>query len=120
MVYGIYLTLDQPRWKQSDYSDTNLLTGTIWSDRDRTVAFDLTGYAIQIRIFNRFGGGDRFDKTATIVTAASGTWSFAVAQSDMVGPSNRPYLVEAEVSKTGEVMSTLNVVEFWVLEAPTQ
>jgi len=120
MAYGIYLSLDQPKWKQSDFSASNKLTGTIWSDKDLTSAFNLTGYAIQIRIFNRFGGGDGFDKTAAIVVAASGTWSYAVAESDMVGPSNRPYLVEAEISKSGEVMSTLNVVEFWVLEAPTQ
>ena len=119
MVYGIYLTLDQLKWKQSDFSDTNLLTGTIWSDKDRSVAFNLTGYTIRIRVFRRFGGGDGFDKLADIVTAASGTWSRKVAESEMVGPSNRPYLVEAEISKTGEVMSTLNIVEFWVLEAPT-
>ena len=119
MVYGIYLSLDQSKWKQSDFSDTNLLTGTIWSDRDRTSAFNITGYTITVRIFSRFGGGDGFSKTATIVSGSGGTWSYAVAESEMVAPSDRPYLVEVEIDKTGEIMSTLNVVEFWVLEAPS-
>ena len=45
-----------------------------------------------------------FNKTASIVLAGSGTWSYAVQQNDMVAPG--VYLLEIELSKSGEVMST--------------
>lgn len=115
MVYGAYLVLDQPRWIRANYSDTNLLTGTIYSDKNKTTAFDLTGYTLKIRIYKRWQNTELFGKTATIVTAASGTWSYAVAIHEMV--SQGFYLVSIELSKSGEVMSTFPE-EFQVLEMP--
>ena len=117
MVYGIYLKLDQKQWFISDYSDTNKLTGTIYSDATLATAFNLTGYTLKVRLFKREDSTDFFNKTATIVTAASGTWSYAVAQNEM--PSDGLYLVKMELSKSGEVMSTLNDVEFVVKRGPT-
>jgi hypothetical protein len=115
LAYGIYLTIDQSRWVRGDYSDTNLLTGTIYSDLAKTTAFDLTGYTLKIRIFKRWQNTELFGKTATIVTAASGTWSYAVAVNEMVAPGN--YMIAVEISQTGEVLSTFPE-EFVVTEMP--
>jgi len=115
MAYGAYLSLDQTRWIRGDYSSTNKLTGTIYTDKAKSTALNLTGYTVKVRIYKRWKYSDIFNKTATIVTAASGTWSYAVASNEMV--TSGFWLVEAELSKTGEVMSTYPV-EFEVLESP--
>ena len=104
MTYGAYLNLDQKRWRKGDYSSTNKLTGTIYSDAAKSLTFVLTDYTLTIRIYKRFSNSDLFNKTASIVSASSGTWSYAVQQNDMISPG--VYLFEIELSKSGEVMST--------------
>ena len=117
MAYGLYHTLDQKRWYAGDFSSENKLTGTIYTDKDRSSAKNLTGYTLTVRIYSRWYAGDRFNKTATIVTAASGTWSYAVADGEI--PSAGLYLVKIELSKSGVVESTLNSEELHILEGPT-
>lgn len=114
-MYGAYLTVNQPRWIRGNYSDTNDLTGTVYTDKNKTSAFNLTGYTLKVRIFKRWKNTELFGKTATIETAASGTWSYPVGQYEMVSPGF--YLLSIELSKSGEVMST-NPVEFQVVEMP--
>jgi len=104
MAYGAYLSLGQTVWRQGDYSSTNKLTGTVHSDRAKTAVFNLTGYTVTIRIFKRWQNTDLFNKVATVSTPSSGVWSYAVAQGEM--PQAGVYMVEAELSKAGEVMST--------------
>lgn len=117
MSYGIYLKLDQTQWFTADFSDTNKLTGTIYSDNLLSTAFNLTGYTIKVRMFKRGGASDHFDKTASIVNAANGTWSYAVAESEI--PSEGLYLVKIELSKSGERMSTLNIQELLIIKGPS-
>jgi len=118
MAYGAYLTLDQTKWAYGDFSDTNKLTGTIYTNKDRTSAFTLTGYTITIRLYkSNWENADYFNKAATIVSAGDGTWSYAVSTGEF--PAAGRYLVKAELSKSGERMSTLNDVYIMVRGGPT-
>ena len=116
MAYGIYLSLDQDRWFRGDFSSDNKLTGTIYTDKNRTVAKNLTGYTIKIKMYKSRTIGDRFNKTADIVTAADGTFSYAVTEGDM--PIWGNYEVSVELTKSGVRETTLNQVEFQILEGP--
>ncbi|HSA75484.1 MAG TPA: hypothetical protein VLE21_04780 [Candidatus Nitrosocosmicus sp.] len=118
MVYGIYLSLDQTKWAYGDYSSSNKLTFTIYSDVGLTAAFNLTGYTLKIRLFkSRWHTADYLNQDADIVTAASGTGSYTAAQGEM--PGSGLYLVKVELAKSGEVMSTLNDVELMIVGGPT-
>lgn len=117
MVYGIFLQLDQKQWYRDNFSATNKLTGTIYTDNNLSVAKDLTGFAIQIRMFKGNKWGDNFDKTASIVVAANGTWEYAVNQNEMPPPDI--FNVVAEITKSGDRESTLNRQELLILEGPT-
>lgn len=118
MVYGIYLALDQTSWSRGDYSDTNKITGTIYSNEGLSSAYSLTGYTLKIRMFSsHWDNTDHFGKEASIVSAGNGTFSYAVAQGEM--PTNGRYLVKLELSKSGEVMSTLNDVYLFVKGGPS-
>lgn len=116
MAYGIFLKLDIGSWRAGDYSATNKLTGTIYSEKEKISPFNLTGYTLKVRIYKRWRDQDYFNKTASIVTAASGTWSYAVGSGEM--PPFGIYLVEIELSKSGEVMST-EPIEFLVTGSPS-
>lgn len=111
------MKLDQKVLYNGDYSDTNKLTGTIYTDAGLSSTFSLTGYTLTVRIFERDSTEDWFNKTATIVSAGSGTWSYAVADEEL--PSAGIYLVAVELSKSGEVMTTLNNVEILIKSGPT-
>jgi len=115
MAYGIYLKLDQPQWRNGDFSDTNLLTGTIYSNRGKTTAFSLTGYTLNVLIYSNYSSSAHFSKTATIVSASAGTWSYAVADGEMIPPG--VYLIELDLTKSGERMSTFPE-EFHVSASP--
>ena len=117
MAYGLYLSLDQTRWYRGDYSADSKLTGTIYTDKIKTKAKNLTGYTVKIRVFKPRRFGDRFNKTATIVSASNGTWSYAVQDGEM--PVFGLYEVKAEISKADARESTLNYVELLVLEGPS-
>lgn len=115
MAYKAYLTLDQPRWVNGDYSSSNKLTGTIYSDASKATAYSLTGLTLKIRIFKRWQNSDYFDKTATIVSASAGTWEYAVAKGEMPQPGM--YVLKVEMSSSGNQVSTFPE-EFEVLEGP--
>ena len=116
MAYGIYLKLDQKRWFRNDFSATNKLTGTIYTDVNEVTPKDLTGYTITIKMWKPRTIGDRFNKQASIVVAADGTFEYAVQEGDM--PIYGIYYVIVEISKSGDRESTLNQVEFQLLEGP--
>lgn len=117
MAYGLYLTLDQDQWFRGDFSATNKLTGTIYSNINRTTAKNLTGYTLNIRFHRPKHFGDFFNKEATIVTAGDGTWSYAVGEGEI--PPRGIYHVKLEIKKSGDRESTLNRVELHILEGPT-
>ena len=117
MAYGLYLVLDQDQWYRDDYSATNKLTGTIYTNKSLTKKKDLSGYTITIRLYKGSRWGDHFGKTASIVSATGGTFEYAVNEGEMPPPSI--YNVKVELSKTGDRESTLNRQELFVLEGPT-
>lgn len=117
MAYGLFLALDQDRWYRGDFSSESKLTGTIYTDKNRTQKKNLTGYTITIRLHKPSTIGDRFGKVASIVSATNGTWSYAVADGEM--PVFGLYECKAELTKSGVKESTLNRVEFSVLEGAT-
>jgi len=116
MAYGFYLVLDQDQWFREDFSDTNLLTGTIYTNKALTVKANLTSYTLTIRMMRYQRWGDHFNKDATIVSATAGTWSYAVAVGEIPPPGI--YNVKLELTRTGRKESTLNRVELLVLEGP--
>jgi len=119
MVYGIFGVFDQNRWFRNNFSDEDLLTGTIFTDVNEVTAKNLTGFTVKI-ILSRPDGpgrhGDFLQGAATIVSAANGTWSFAMREEDV--PPRGLYYIAAEISKTGTRETTINRVEFFILEGP--
>jgi len=117
MAYGLYLTLDQDQWFRADFSATNKLTGTIYTDINQQTPKTLTGYTLKIRMHRPKHFGDFFNKTASIENASNGTWSYAVVQGGM--PPRGIYYVKMELTKSGDQESTLNRVELHILEGPS-
>ena len=117
MVYGIYLVLDQSQWYRNDFSSDNKLTGTIYTNKSLTVKKNLTGYTITIRMNKDGNVGERFGKVADIVSAAGGTFSYAVADGDM--PFTNIYRVKVELTKAGVKETTLNRVDFNIIGGPS-
>ena len=71
MAYGLYLAADQDRWFRNNFSDEDLLTGTVYTDINQTTAKDLTGYTVTVRLSRRDGPGrhgDFLNAPAWIVT----------------------------------------------------
>lgn len=116
MVLGAYLTVDQKQLPYNDYSSSNKLTGTIYTTESRTTAFNLTGYTLKVRLYKRWFTSDYFGKTANITVAASGTWNYPIAQNECPPPGL--YLIEIEMSQSGEVFSTFPE-EIIVRESPS-
>ena len=117
MVYGLFLTLDQNVWFRGDFSSDNALTGTIFTDINKQTAKNLTGFTLTVRMHRPKHFGDFFNKIATIVVAADGTWKYNVLQGQM--PPRGIYFIKLEVTKSGVQESTLNRVELHILEGPS-
>jgi len=112
LTLGIYLTLDQSIINYGDYSSGNKITGTIYSDIYKSVAFNLTDYTVTLRLYRENGTVDYLNGTCAIVTAASGTFSLTVT--DGLLPQRGLYLAEVEVSKSGILLSSINRVELLI------
>lgn len=115
MAYGCYLTLDQPVWVRGDFSSTDKLSGTIYTDKARSTTLNLTGSSLTVRIFKRWHNVDYFSKVASIVSAANGTWSYVVARGELPQPGI--YLLKVELSSSGIQISTFPE-EFEIIEGP--
>ena len=114
---SLYLSLDQKRIFNGDFSSDSKLTGTIYSDAAMITPFTLTGYTIILRMYRGDSNSDFFNKTAGIVSAAAGTISYAITENEL--PPGNIYLVKAELSKSGTRLSTINTVELYILPGPT-
>tara|TARA_B110000014_G_C20030211_1_gene534948 strand:+ start:558 stop:914 length:357 start_codon:yes stop_codon:yes gene_type:complete len=117
LAYGLYLSLDQKNWVRGDYSTENKLTGTLYINKNKSKVKNLTGYTVKIRLYKVSRIGDRFNKTASVVSASNGTWSYAVQDGDM--PFFGLYEVKLELTKSGVKETTLNYTELFVLEGAT-
>ena len=115
MAYGLWLTLDQKQWFRDDFSSENKLTGTIYTDINKTSTKNLSGYTLKIRMHRPKYYGDFFNQIAS--DDGSGVFSYAVGVGEM--PPRGIYFVKIELSKTGVVESTLNRVELQILEGPS-
>ena len=120
MSLGTYVKLDQSVLYNGNFSDTLLLTGTVYSDAGQTAAFSLSGYTITMRLYRDGGLTDFFNQTGTIVSAAAGTFSVAITEGTLpsVGHSG-VFLVDLALSKSGTRVSNLNRVELLILRGPT-
>lgn len=109
--------MDQPKWYRNDFSSENKLTGTVYTNQSYTKKKNLSGYTLKIRLYKNYRWGDYFNKTATITSATSGTFEYAVNEGEMPPPNI--YNVKLELSKTGVQESTLNRQELLILEGPS-
>ena len=118
MVLGVYLTLDQGIVYNGDYSDVSgfKLTGTIYSDKEKTTAMNLTGYTLTMNMFKNNGYADYFNKACTITIAASGTFYISVASGNL--PFDGLYNVTISLSKSGSKVTTLNRQELLIQRGP--
>ena len=116
MTLGYYLSLDQSVLFNGNFSDSLKITGTCYSDINKTTALDLTGYTLTMKLYMDNGYMDRFNQTCTIVTAASGTFSKAVASGTI--PWANLYMVSLVLTKSGTQISNLNRVELLVQRGP--
>lgn len=118
MPLGIYLTLDQSIIYNDNFSDVAgfRLTGTIYSDIGRAVAFNLTGYTVKLRFSKENAKSDNFNQTCTIDVAASGTFYLAVTTSTL--PTAGFYLANIELTKSGTQVTSLNRVEVLIKKGP--
>ena len=94
------------------------MTGTIFTDIQKTVPKNLTGNTLIIRLYKGNRWGDHFGKTASIVSATAGTWSYAVQQNEMPPPGIFNVKLELSTGLTDRE-STLNRQELFVKEGPT-
>ncbi len=105
MVYGLWNKLVTSYFRSQDYSDEDLMTGTIYTDSAKTSVKNLTGYTLRIFIYDSVTKQTTINDSATIVTAANGTWSYAFTMTHPV-PIEGIYETEIELTKTGVVVST--------------
>ena len=116
MTLGYYLTLDQSILFNNNFSDTFKITGTCYTDINKTVAFNLTGYTLTLRFYREGGTSDYYNQTATITVAASGTFEEAVTDGTL--PIEGLYLIDLVLSKSGTQLSNLNRVEMLIKRGP--
>jgi len=117
-MLGVYLSLDQSVIYNDNFSDVSALklTGTIYSDVNKTTAFNLTGYTIKIKLSEENGKADYLNQTCTITSAVAGTFYLSVAESTL--PTAAIYLANIELVKSGTKVSSLNRTELLVKRAP--
>ena len=116
MVLGYYLTVDQSILFNSNFSDSLKITGTCYSDINKTVAFSLSGYTLTLRFHREGGTSDYYNQTAAIVSASSGTWEEAVTTGTL--PQEGLYLIDLVLTKSGTQVSNLNRVEMLIKRGP--
>ena len=118
MTLGVYLTLDQTTLYNGDYSDVSgfKLTGTVYSDINKTTAFNLTGYTLTLQFFRSGGFSDYLAQTCTITVAASGT--FYLSLTDGALPFAGLYEAKIELTKSGTKVRSLNRVEILIESGP--
>jgi hypothetical protein len=108
LALGAFLKLDQTVLFRNDFSDESgqRLTGTVYTNRTLTTAFDLTGYTLTLRFHKEWHSSDYLNKPCTINVAANGTFYRNITRDDL--PTQNVYLAKLELTKTGSQISTLN------------
>jgi hypothetical protein len=118
MPLGVYLTLDQDIIYNGNYSDVSgfKLTGTIYSDKERTTAMNLTGYTLTMSMYKNESFLDHFNQACTITVAASGTFYISVTSGTL--PFSGLYNVVISLTKSGTKVTTLNRQELLIQRGP--
>lgn len=117
MTLGYYLTLDQLVLFNSNFSDSLKITGTCYSNKNKSTAFNLSGYTLTLRFYKESGTTDYYNKTADITVAANGTWNEAVTSGTL--PYEGLYLIDLVLTKSGTQISNLNRVEVLIKRGPS-
>ena len=118
MTLGIYLTLDQTIIYNENFSDVSgfRITGTVYSDINKTTAFNLSGYTLKLRLSQENGKSDNLNKECTITVATSGTFYLAATENSL--PIAGLYLANMELTKSGSKITSLNRTEVLVKRGP--
>jgi len=105
----LYNKLTRNTWGAGDFdSGSHNVTGTIYTDGGLTTAFDLTGYTIEIVLFDtvrnaRFKGG----LTGAIVDATAGEWKLIIADGELSQDFSGEVIVV--LTKAGTELSAVGV-----------
>jgi len=111
----LFLKLDQDTWQFGDFSTESKLTGVVYTDKGLTLPKNLTGFTLSLNLFKRWHRTSFLNEAASIVTAADGTWEYAVTQDNFIHPGT--FLLEIELTKSNVHEST-KPVEFFVKWGP--
>ena len=105
----LYLDLDIHEWVLEDYTNVDALaiTGTVYSDKKLTTAFDLTGYTLSFRMVDDDELIYDDETDAEIVTAASGTWKYLPDSGRLTSIGNGQ--VSLRIEKSGTQITAIGV-----------
>ncbi len=122
MTLGSYLTLDQGILYNGNFSSDSSLrvTGTLYTDPEKTTPFVLTGYTLTMRIHRDHSTVDLFNQTCTINSATAGTFYINIADNTLPSTGyTGVYLVDVVLTKSGTRVTNLNRVEILIQRGPT-
>lgn len=122
MTLGSYLTLDQGILYNGNFSsDSSLrLTGTLYTDPEKTIPFVLTGYTLTMRIHRDNSTVDLFNQSCIINSATAGTFYINIADNTLPSTGyTGVYLVNLVLTKSGTRVTNLNRVELLIQRGPT-
>jgi len=122
LTLGSYLTLDQGILYNGNFSsDSSLrLTGTLYTDPEKTIPFVLTGYTLTMRIHRDNSTVDLFNQSCIINSATAGTFYINIADNTLPSTGyTGVYLVNLVLTKSGTRVTNLNRVELLIQRGPT-
>lgn len=117
----LYLKLNQRYLPEGFFSETYPLSGTIYMDANMTTPFNGTAYPnIRVRIFHPLSWADLFNRTASWVSASSGTWQVFITKGQL--PPADIYRIKVELTDANppvnEELSTYPI-EFPIVRMPS-
>lgn len=105
----LYCKLDKQTWGVEDFTDVDSLgiTGTIYSDINLTVPFNLTGYSLTFRIISHGRLIEDDNNNISIVSGSAGTWKYNPASGRMMVENNGEVVIRLE--KSGTQISAIGI-----------
>lgn len=106
---ALYNKLTRNDWAAGDFdSGSHNITGTIYDDDDLQTAFDLSGYTLEIILWDDVRDSlFKADLTGTIVSASDGTWKLIVADGDLSIDFSGS--VKVKLTKSGTELTAVGV-----------
>jgi len=105
----LYNKLTRNDWAAGDFdSGTHNLTGTIHTDDDFGTAFDLTGFTIEVILYDTVRSAIfKSGLTGAIVSATEGTWKLIVSDGDLSQDFSGEVIVK--LTKAGTELSAVGI-----------